>query len=59
MSSVQSEASYDGTRLRQWARGGARSAGIGRRDLLKLVAAASAAASLLPAAAAPAHAAGR
>lgn len=51
-----SEAAYDGMRLRQWSRGAARSAGIERRDLLRLVAAASVAA---PPAwfAAPAHAA--
>ncbi|HEY9330533.1 MAG TPA: twin-arginine translocation signal domain-containing protein, partial [Streptomyces sp.] len=41
-----SEASYDRMRLRQWASGTARSAGIERRDLLRLVAAASAAAPL-------------
>ncbi|WP_329214219.1 sulfite oxidase [Streptomyces sp. NBC_00683] len=59
MSSVEpSEAAYDRMRLRQWSRGGARSAGIDRRDLLKLVAAASAAVPLIPAAASPAHAAG-
>ncbi|MFE6040183.1 sulfite oxidase [Streptomyces sp. NPDC056452] len=59
MSSVEpSEAAYDRMRLRQWFRGGARSAGIDRRDLLKLVAAASAAVPLIPAAASPAHAAG-
>ncbi|MFF5851922.1 sulfite oxidase [[Kitasatospora] papulosa] len=52
-----SESSYDRTRIRQWARGRARSAGIDRRDLLKLVAAASVAAQVVPAAASPAHAA--
>ncbi|MFB8117927.1 sulfite oxidase [Streptomyces sp. NPDC056465] len=52
-----SEAAYDRRRLRQWSRGRARSAGIGRRDLLRLVAAASAAAPLVPAAASPARAA--
>lgn len=58
MSSVPpSEASYDRTRLHQWTRGRARSAGIDRRDLLKLVAAASVAAPLVPAAASPARAA--
>ena len=58
MSSVPpSEAAYDRIRLRQWARGRARSAGVGRRDLLKLVAAASAAGSLASVAS-PAHAAG-
>ncbi|MFG2629507.1 sulfite oxidase [Streptomyces sp. NPDC048473] len=51
-----SEAAYDGMRLRQWSRGAARSAGIERRDLLKLVAAASAAGPLAGFAA-PAHAA--
>ncbi|MEU7081603.1 MULTISPECIES: sulfite oxidase [Streptomyces] len=56
-SASPSESSYDRTRMRQWARGRARSAGIDRRDLLKLVAAASAAAPLIPAAASPAHAA--
>ncbi|MET7368085.1 sulfite oxidase [Streptomyces sp. NPDC005566] len=59
MSSVEpSEAAYDRMRLRQWSRGGARSAGIDRRDLLKLVVAASAAVPLVPAVASPAHAAG-
>ncbi|CAM5276822.1 Sulfite oxidase OS=Streptomyces microflavus OX=1919 GN=Smic_01720 PE=4 SV=1 [Streptomyces microflavus] len=38
-----SEDAYDRIRLRQWSAGAARSAGIDRRDLLKLVAAASAA----------------
>ncbi|MBM7439542.1 hypothetical protein JOC24_002964 [Streptomyces sp. HB132] len=58
MSSVPlSEAAYDRRRLRQWTAGRARSAGIDRRDLLKLVAAASVAAPLIPAAAAPAGAA--
>lgn len=52
-----SEAAYDRLRLGQWSRGRARSAGIDRRDLLKLVAAASVAAPLVPAAASPAHAA--
>ncbi|WP_327248079.1 sulfite oxidase [Streptomyces sp. NBC_01320] len=49
-----SEAVYDRMRLGQWSRGVARSAGIGRRDLLKFVAAASVAGA---AAAAPAQAA--
>ncbi|MEV6162669.1 sulfite oxidase [Streptomyces sp. NPDC052052] len=40
-----SESAYDATRLRQWSRGAARSAGIERRDLLRLVAAAAAAGS--------------
>lgn len=52
-----SEAAYDRMRLGQWSRGRARSAGIDRRDLLKLVAAASVAAPLIPATASPAHAA--
>ncbi|WP_329225495.1 MULTISPECIES: sulfite oxidase [unclassified Streptomyces] len=52
-----SEAAYDRRRLRQWTRGRARSAGIDRRDLLKLVAAASVAAPLVPALASPARAA--
>ncbi|WP_327712930.1 sulfite oxidase [Streptomyces sp. NBC_00464] len=51
-----SEAAYDGMRLRQWSRGAARSAGIDRRDLLRLVAAASVAVPLAGLAA-PAHAA--
>ncbi|MDQ0792145.1 sulfite oxidase [Streptomyces sp. B1I3] len=51
-----SEGAYDRKRLRQWSRGLARPAGIDRRALLRLAAAASAAAPLLPAAA-PAHAA--
>ncbi|MEU3268909.1 twin-arginine translocation signal domain-containing protein, partial [Streptomyces bacillaris] len=41
--SPASEAAYDRIRLRQWSAGRARSAGIDRRDLLRLVAAASAA----------------
>ncbi|MGW9122490.1 sulfite oxidase [Streptomyces sp. NPDC055663] len=53
-----SEAAYDELRLRQWSRGTARSAGIDRRDLLRLLAAASAAGPLAglaaPASAAPA-----
>lgn len=52
-----SEAAYDRTRLRLWTRGRARMAGIDRRDLLRLIAAASVAAPLIPAAASPAHAA--
>ncbi|MGW0786101.1 sulfite oxidase [Streptomyces sp. NPDC002913] len=52
-----SEAAYDRIRLGQWAAGRARSAGIDRRDLLKLVAAASVAAPLVPALASPAGAA--
>ncbi|MGW1819022.1 sulfite oxidase [Streptomyces sp. NPDC002125] len=58
MSSVPpSEAAYDRIRLGQWAAGRARSAGIDRRDLLKLVAAASVAAPLVPALASSARAA--
>ncbi|MFF3322753.1 sulfite oxidase [Streptomyces sp. NPDC002889] len=38
-----SESAYDRRRLRQWTRGSARTSGIDRRDLMKLVAAASAA----------------
>ncbi|WP_432102571.1 sulfite oxidase [Streptomyces sp. bgisy091] len=55
-SAPRSEAAYDRLRLRQWTRGDAASAGIDRRDLLKLVAAASVAAPLVPAAASPASA---
>lgn len=51
-----SEDVYDRIRLRQWSAGTARSAGIDRRDLLKLVAAASAAVPLASVAA-PAQAA--
>lgn len=51
-----SESAYDRIRMRQWADGRARSAGIDRRDLLKLVAAASAGVPLASLAA-PAHAA--
>ncbi|MFG2987862.1 sulfite oxidase [Streptomyces sp. NPDC048257] len=40
------ESRYDRTRLRQWARGRARSAGVDRRDLLKLFAVGAAAGSL-------------
>ncbi len=36
----ESEASYDGRRLHQWLAGRARAEGVGRRDMLKLVAAA-------------------
>ncbi|MBT2898603.1 sulfite oxidase [Streptomyces sp. McG3] len=43
MSPVPTEDVYDRIRMRQWTGGRARSAGIDRRDLLKLVAAASAA----------------
>ncbi len=41
MSPVPTEDVYDRIRMRQWTGGRARSAGIDRRDLLKLVAAAS------------------
>lgn len=51
-----SESVYDRMRMRQWAGGGARSAGIDRRDLLRLMAAASVAVPLVSAAT-PAHAA--
>ncbi len=51
-----SEDAYDGMRLRQWSHGDARSAGIERRDLLRLVAAASAAAGLPAGLASPAQA---
>ncbi|MFD9406369.1 sulfite oxidase [Streptomyces sp. NPDC059989] len=43
---LSDESQYDRTRLRQWARGRARSAGVDRRDLLKLFAAGAAAGSL-------------
>ncbi|MCX4713555.1 sulfite oxidase [Streptomyces sp. JUS-F4] len=56
MSPVPTEDAYDRIRMRQWSRGRARSAGIERRDLLKLVAAASAAVPLASVAA-PARAA--
>ncbi|MFI8003171.1 sulfite oxidase [Streptomyces sp. NPDC086010] len=52
-----SEAAYDRMRLRQWSRGRARSAGVDRRDLLRLITAASLAAPLLPVAAPTARAA--
>ncbi|MFE3517964.1 sulfite oxidase [Streptomyces sp. NPDC059166] len=55
-SAPPSEAAYDRLRLRQWARGRAVSAGTHRRDLLKLVAAASVATPWVAAAAAPAAA---
>ncbi|MFD6531721.1 sulfite oxidase [Streptomyces sp. NPDC060184] len=45
-----SESAYDRMRMRQWADGRARAAGIGRRDLLRLVAAASVAVPLASAA---------
>ncbi|MFE2978105.1 sulfite oxidase [Streptomyces sp. NPDC059258] len=56
MSPVPTEDAYDRIRMRQWSRGRARSAGVDRRDLLKLVAAASAAVPLASVAA-PARAA--
>ncbi|MEY2227189.1 MULTISPECIES: sulfite oxidase [Streptomyces] len=43
---LSDESRYDRTRLRQWTRGRARSAGVDRRDLLKLFAAGAAAGSL-------------
>ncbi|WP_329095277.1 sulfite oxidase [Streptomyces sp. NBC_01439] len=43
---LSDESRYDRTRLRQWAHGRARSAGVDRRDLLKLFAAGAAAGSL-------------
>ncbi|MFJ9322039.1 sulfite oxidase [Streptomyces globisporus] len=56
MSPVTTEDAYDRIRMRQWSRGRARSAGIDRRDLLKLMVAASAAVPLASVAA-PARAA--
>ncbi|MEU5371980.1 sulfite oxidase [Streptomyces sp. NPDC005951] len=56
MSPVTTEDVYDRMRMRQWSCGRARSAGIDRRDLLKLMAAASAAVPLASVAA-PARAA--
>ncbi|WP_406190504.1 sulfite oxidase [Streptomyces anulatus] len=56
MSPVPTKDVYDRIRMRQWTGGRARSAGIDRRDLLKLVAAASAAVPLASVAA-PARAA--
>ncbi|MBM7058182.1 sulfite oxidase [Streptomyces durocortorensis] len=58
MSPVPTEDAYDRIRMRQWSRGRARSAGVDRRDLLKLVAAASASVPLASVAA-PARAADR
>ncbi|MFD8888898.1 sulfite oxidase [Streptomyces sp. NPDC059566] len=43
---LSDESRYDRTRLRQWARGRARSAGVDRRDLLRLFAVGAAAGSL-------------
>lgn len=54
---LSDESHYDRTRLRQWTRGRARSAGVDRRDLLKLFAVGAAAGSLGMAAGAPASAA--
>lgn len=54
---LSDESHYDRTRLRQWARGRARSAGVDRRDLLKLFAVGAAAGSLSVATGAPAAAA--
>ncbi|MFI0874828.1 twin-arginine translocation signal domain-containing protein [Streptomyces parvus] len=51
MSPVPTEDAYDRIRMRQGFRGRARSAGIDRRDLLKLVATASAAVPPAPVAA--------
>ncbi|WP_411103978.1 sulfite oxidase [Streptomyces sp. cmx-4-9] len=55
---LSDESRYDRVRLRQWARGRARSAGVDRRDLLKLFAAGAAAGSLGAVAAGSAAAAG-
>ncbi|KJY19387.1 MULTISPECIES: sulfite oxidase [unclassified Streptomyces] len=55
---LSDESRYDRTRLRQWARGRARSAGVDRRDLLKLFAVGAAAGSLGVAGAGTASAAG-
>ncbi|MFJ3727351.1 sulfite oxidase [Streptomyces sp. NPDC090045] len=54
---LSDESQYDRTRLRQWARGRARSAGVDRRDLMKLFAVGAAAGSLGVATGAPAAAA--
>ncbi|WP_405497382.1 sulfite oxidase [Streptomyces sp. NBC_00096] len=43
---LSNESQYDRTRLREWARGRARSAGVDRRDLLRLFAAGTAAGAL-------------
>ncbi|MFJ7203416.1 sulfite oxidase [Streptomyces sp. NPDC098789] len=53
---LSAEGRYDRTRLRQWARGRARSAGVDRRDLLRLFAAGVAAAGPLALSAGPAAA---
>ncbi|MGW2119721.1 sulfite oxidase, partial [Streptomyces zhihengii] len=52
-----SESAYDRRRLRQWSRGEARTAGLDRRAMLRLLAAAGAAAPLVGAAAGSAAAA--
>ncbi|MEU6215592.1 sulfite oxidase [Streptomyces sp. NPDC047023] len=55
---LSDESRYDRTRLRQWARGRARAAGVDRRDLLRLFAAGAAAGPLALAAGGSAAAAG-
>ncbi|MFG2752734.1 sulfite oxidase [Streptomyces xanthophaeus] len=55
---LSDESQYDRARLCQWARGRARSAGVDRRDLLRLFAAGAAAGAVGLGAAAPAAAAG-
>ncbi|MCJ0872514.1 sulfite oxidase [Streptomyces sp. AP-93] len=55
---LSDESRYDRARLRQWARGRARSAGVDRRDLLRLFAAGAAAGTLGLGAAGTAEAAG-
>ncbi|WP_327253433.1 sulfite oxidase [Streptomyces sp. NBC_01244] len=55
---LSDESQYDRARLRQWARGRARSAGVDRRDLLRLFAAGAAAGTLGLGAAGTAAAAG-
>ncbi|MEU3059525.1 sulfite oxidase [Streptomyces subrutilus] len=54
---LSDESRYDRARLRQWARGRARSAGVDRRDLLRLFAAGVAAGALTGGASGPAGAA--
>lgn len=56
---LSDESQYDRTRLRQWASGRARSAGVDRRDLLRLFAAGTAAGALGLASAGTAEAAGK
>ncbi|MCL7375569.1 sulfite oxidase [Streptomyces sp. 35G-GA-8] len=58
-STESDESAYDRTRLRQWRRGLARSAGVERRDLLRLFATAAAAGPLAAAAPGTARAASR